>query len=309
MAAGRTCLLGGPARSGRDPTDDPAGAAARTKCWSGPCTPASAAAPRRWCTGGRYRPASTPRCGRHSRRVTFRTGEVWLPQRRHGRGRVPRTWSAVPCSASTRTRPPMWCRRPPWSRCPTGCRQRGPCSPGRWRPPSTPYGTPRRWSATGSPWLAPVWSVAAWPLSRPGSRAPRSNWSTSIRAGPTSRTPSVSSLPSRPPRRRARPRHPHQRDGGRTAAVTATARPRGHRHRTKLVRRPRGQPVPRRVVPRRPAQHPQQPGRRRGPGPPGQPDPRGPAGAGAAAVAGPGLRRVDQRRVPDFASCRLSWPR
>ena len=49
------------------------------------------------------------------------------------------------------------------------CPPDGPSSPGPWRPPSTPCGTRRRWSATGSRSSAAAWSAARWPPCWPAS--------------------------------------------------------------------------------------------------------------------------------------------
>ncbi len=56
------------ARSGRSHCPSPG----RTTCWCAPCARASAAAPRRWCSGAPCRQGSTPRCERRSRRGTSR---------------------------------------------------------------------------------------------------------------------------------------------------------------------------------------------------------------------------------------------
>ena len=82
------------------------------------------------------------------------------------------------------------------------CPRTGRCSRGPSRPRSTRSGTPRPWSATGSPWSARGWSAAAWPGCWPRSPGSRSPWSTSTRPAPRwpRRWASRSLIP---PRRRA----------------------------------------------------------------------------------------------------------
>ena len=116
-----------------------------------PATPGSAGAPRRWSSRAACRRASTPRCGRRSRRATSPA----------------RSSTATSTSAWSRQGPPalrgrtVFCLYPHQTayvvpaargdrRCRTGCRRPGRCWPARWRPRSTRCGTPRRWSATGS---------------------------------------------------------------------------------------------------------------------------------------------------------------
>ena len=78
------------------------------------------------------------------------------------------------------------------------CRPPAPCSPAPSRPPSTRCGTPRRWSATGSPSSAPAWSAAASPACSPVPGRRRSRSWTSIPAAPTSRPRSASTSRCRP---------------------------------------------------------------------------------------------------------------
>ena len=81
----------------------------------------------------------------------------------------------------------------------------------------------------------------------------RSRSSTSIPAAPTSRTPSASTSRSRRRRRRPRPGRAHERDVGGPPALARPARARGHRHRPQLVRRRGGAALAGRGVPRRAA--------------------------------------------------------
>ena len=168
-------------------------------------------------------------------------GQVRLPQRRRRRAGPARRCSAAPSSACTRTRPPTWCRPPPSPSCPTTCRPRGPCSPAPWRPRSTPCGTPRRCSATGSRSSAPAWSAAASRACWPGSPACRCTL-VDVDAGRADVAAALGRRLRAAGRRRRRPRpgRAHQRDVGRAAALARPARARGHRHRSQLVRRRRG---------------------------------------------------------------------
>ncbi len=201
-----------------------------------------------------------------------RAGQVRLPQRRRrrgGPGRAARPHRLLPVPAPDRLRR---AGRRGDRRCPTTCRPPGRCWPAPSRPRSTRCGTPRRCSATGSPWSARAWSAAASRGCWPGSRRCTSSSSTSI----PGRADVAAALgrrlrPAGRRRRRARPGRPRQRDGGRAAAVAGAARAGGHRHRAQLVRRPRGAAVAGRRVPLRPARHPRQPGRHRVAGPPRQP--------------------------------------
>ena len=106
------------------------------------------------------------------------------------------------CSACTHTRRRTSCRPPRCRSCPRMCRPLAPCSPAASRRRSTPCGTPRRCSATGSPSSAPGWSAAASPACSAGS--PR--WTvTLVDVDPgraESPPPSASISPCRTTRRR-----------------------------------------------------------------------------------------------------------
>ena len=78
------------------------------------------------------------------------------------------------------------------------CRRRARCSPAPWRPPSTRCGTPRRWSATGSPSSAPAWSAAASPGCSPGFPGVEVTL-VDVDAGPGRRSPRRSASTSRCP--------------------------------------------------------------------------------------------------------------
>ena len=168
------------------------------------------------------------------------------------------------------------------------CRPRGPCWPARSRPRSTRSGTPGRCSATGSPWSAPAWSAAASPRCWPGSRAWSCSWSTPTRA--RRRWPGARRRLRRAGRRRRR------RDlvvhasatARRAAAVAGAARAGGHRVELSWYGDRQVEPAARRCVPLRPADHPQQPGRR------GRPARRGTAARDRLALA------LDLLRDPAF---------
>ncbi len=103
-------------RSGSAPRarGDPAGRAARAgraaTWWSARCGPASAAAPRRWCSAAACRRASTPRCARRSRRATSRGRSSTATSTSAPSSRGRRSCAGARSSACTRTRPPTWCR-------------------------------------------------------------------------------------------------------------------------------------------------------------------------------------------------------
>ena len=125
------------------------------------------------------------------------TGEVRLSQRRGGGGRAGTNWSGVRCSACTRIRRVISSPSAPSPPYRTPCPPRGPCSPGPWRPPSTPCGTPRPWSGTGSPSSAEGWSAARWPRCSPASPACGSSSWTPTPPAPASPPPSASTSRSR----------------------------------------------------------------------------------------------------------------
>ena len=274
--------------------------------WCARCAPGSAAAPRRWCSAGGV-PAEPVR--RDARAVPGgrlpRPGEVRLPQRRRGRAAARRSCSAAPSSACTRTRPRTWCRPAPWSSCPTTCRRRGPCSPAPWRPRSTRCGTPRRWSATGSPSSAPAWSAAASRGCSPGSPASRSRSSTSTPTGPdVADALGVDfALPADAAGGRDLVVHTSATSAGLQRSLDLLAAG-GHGHRAELVRRRRGQRCrsAARSTPRRLAIRASQVGTVAA-GPARQPHHRRPAGARPRPAARSGLRRADHRRRRGSRSC------
>ena len=204
----------------------------------------------------RARRASTPRCGRRSRRATSRV----------------RSSTATSTSASSRTGPPtlagrtVFCLYPHQTRLrragrrgDVGARRRA-AGPRRARR----HGRDRR--------QRPVGRRAAG--RRPGHRRRRRAWSAAASRGCSAGIPGVEVTAGRrrrrrgrtvaaalgvgfaPPggrRRRPRPGRARQRDRGRAAAVARPARAGGHRARPELVRRPAGHAVARRRVPLRPA--------------------------------------------------------
>ena len=241
---------------------------ARTRCWSAPCAPASAGAPRRWCSGAACRRASTPRCGRRSRRATSRGRSSTATSTSAWSSRARRSCAAAPCSACTRTRPPTSCRPSAVVVVPDDV------------PPARAVLAGTVETAVNALWdaapllgdrvtvvgagmvgccvarlLAPVPGVAGHAgrrRCRPGRgrRRARRRLRAAGRRG-----------------RRPRPGRARQRDVRRAAAVAGPARARGHGHRAQLVRRPRGPAVAGRRVPLRPARHPRQPGRHASPRP------------------------------------------
>ena len=110
---------------------------------------------------GGCRRASTPPCGRRSRRGTFRrrssTATSTSASSRQGPAGAARPHRVLPVPAPDRLRGAG--RR--GDRRARGRATRRPCSPARSRPPSTRCGTRRRCSATGSRSSAPGWSAAA----------------------------------------------------------------------------------------------------------------------------------------------------
>ena len=147
------------------------------------------------------------------------------------------------------------------SSCPTTCRPTAPCSPAPSRPPSTPCGMPRRSSATASPWWGPAWwaCVARLLTGIPGVEVTVVDVDPA-RAAVARRWGADFALPADAPDR-LRPGRARERDLGRAAARARRARAGGHRARPQLVRRLRGDPAPRRVVPLEPAVGAGQPGR------------------------------------------------
>ena len=166
-----------------------------------------------------------------------------------------------------------------------------------WRPRSTPCGTPRRWSATGSPSSARAWSAAASPGSWPGSPAPRSRWSTSTRRGPTSprRSASTSRCRTTPPAAATWSSTPARRRPGCSARWTCSPRraPCSSSAGTATARSPC--PWAGRSTPGGSASG--QPGRRGRAGPTRDPHACRPARAGARPAPRPGLRRAAHRRI------------
>ena len=68
-------------------------------------------------------------CGRRSRRASSRSRSSTATAASAWSRRARPASSAARCSASTRTRPPTWCRPRRCGRCPTASRPRAPCSP------------------------------------------------------------------------------------------------------------------------------------------------------------------------------------
>ncbi len=241
-----------------------------------------------------------------------RAGEVRLPQRRRRRATGPRELRGrtVFCLYPHQTAyvvPAAAVRA-----CRTTCRRRARCWPARWRPRSTRSGTPRRWSATGSPSSARAWSAAAWPGCSPGSPAcdvTLVDVDAGAGRGRRRRSASASRCPATPPAAGTSSCTPAPRRPGCSARWTCSA-PEGtvidlswygdaettlslggafHSGRLAI----RGQP-----------------GRARSPRPGADAArTRRPAGAGAGPAARPGVRRAAHRRVAGSPSCRDVMPR
>ena len=223
----------------------------RARSWPAPSTPPSRAAPRRWSPSAGSRRASTPRCGRRSRRASFPVpGQVRLLQRRHGRGgpgRPPRPRGVLPPPP---TRPPT--SSPPAAvpcRVPRARRRRA-CSPPTPRPRSTPPWSGRPAGRADPRHGAGV--VGSWPAGcSPGCRARGVARRHRPGAGRRRRGARRRLRPARGARPRRRPRRSRQRRpfraapraGGRSASRPAPG--------AELVRRPRGGAAARRGVPGR----------------------------------------------------------
>ena len=211
----RARVLAARPRRGRDPHGSRCPTRARTRCWCARCTRGVSRGTETLVFRGGVPPSQHA-----AMRAPFQEGDFPAPVKygylnvgvvEAGPGRAA---SAGPSSASTRTRP-RTSSRPSAVTAGAGRRagRRGPCWPARWRPRSTRCGTPRRWSATGSPWSGAgmVGCCVAALLARfPASAC---SWST-----PTRRVPAVAAalgvdfaLPADAARRlrpgRARQRH------------------------------------------------------------------------------------------------------
>ena len=152
------------------------------------------------------------------------------------------TCSAARCSASTRTRTGTSSPPPRSRRCPTASRRAAPCSPARSRRPSTRSGTPRRGSATGSPWSA-AGMVGCAPSPRCCAASRSAGWSSSTwtRAGPASADRlGVRFVHAGRRGRRLRPRRPLLGHGRRASPAGSSCWATRASCRAVLVRRPRG---------------------------------------------------------------------
>ena len=157
-------------------------------------------------------------------------------------------------------------RRDPGARTP--CRRPAPCWPAPSRPRSTPCGTPRRWSATGSRSSAAGWSAAASPrlLARlPGVRVQLVDVDPA-RAGVAAALGVGFAAPADAAGDCDLVVHASATDAG-LARVAGAARRRGRGDRAELVRRPPRHAAARRGLPLAAPDDPREPGRHGRPGP------------------------------------------
>ena len=190
---------------GRDPARHAARARVRTRCSCARCAPASAGAPRRWCSGGGAGEPVRRDAGAVPGGRLPRAGQVRLPQRRRGRARTAgaaRAHRVLPLPAPDRLRRAGRRRR---RRARRRAAARGPCWPAPWRRRSTRCGTPRplvgdRVTVVGRRHGRLLRRAAA----RPASRRARWSWSTSTRRGPRSRPRSGVDFAAPADRRRRR---------------------------------------------------------------------------------------------------------